>query len=151
LSLKDTINEQMRGAMKSKDTLRVGCLRLVMSAIKNREIEKRGELEEAELTKVLAQLAKQRREAIEMYEKGGRQELVNKEKGELEIINSFLPKQLSGEELAKLIDEAISEVGASGPRDMGKVMKVLAPKTAGRADGKEVSEAVKQRLAGEQA
>ena len=146
MSLKDKFSAQLKEAMKSRDSVRLGCLRMIISAVKNAEIEKRGELDEAETMKVLTKLAKQRSESIEMYRKGGRDELVQKETAELEIVKSFLPEPLSDEELAKLVEDAIAEVEASEPKDMGKVMKAIGPKVTGRADGKKVSDAVKSKL-----
>ncbi|MBN1282841.1 MAG: GatB/YqeY domain-containing protein [Proteobacteria bacterium] len=150
MPLKQQIVDQTRDAMKAKDSVRVGCLRLLSAAIKNKEIEKRGELDDAECARVLATLAKQRGESIEMYKRGARQDLVDKEEAELRIIQSFLPKPLSDEELATLVGEAVAETGASSPADMGKVMKALAQRTAGRVDGKKLSEAVKARLSEKQ-
>ncbi len=147
MSLKESINKQLKEAMKAKDAARLSCLRLIIAAIKNQEIEKRGELDDAECMKVLSKLAKQRNESIEIYKTAGRAELVDKESAELDIIKSFLPKALSDEELTKLIDDTIKEVEAEGPKDMGKVMKAIGPKVAGRADGKKVSGAVGQALA----
>lgn len=144
--LKEKIVERMKSGMRARDALATGCMRMVMAAIKNREIEKRGELDDAECIKVLTSLAKQRGESIEMFKQGGRQDLVVKEEAELALIKSFLPEELSEGELAKLVEEAISETQAGSPRDMGRVMKVLAPKIQGRADGKVVSELVKQKL-----
>ncbi|MFH1829709.1 MAG: GatB/YqeY domain-containing protein [Pseudomonadota bacterium] len=145
--LKQEINKQLKEAMKAKDTLRLNCLRLMIAALKNQEIEKRGELDDAESLKVLSKLAKQRNESIEIYKNAGRTELADKESAELALIESFLPKALSDEELSKLVDETIKEVEACDPKDMGKVMKVIGPKVAGRADGKKVSEAVRATLA----
>lgn len=144
--LKEKIVEKMKSGMKTHDALTTDCMRMVMAAIKNREIEKRGELDDAECTKVLASLAKQRSESIEMFKQGGRADLVAKEEDELALIKSFLPKALSEDELAKLVEEVISEAQASSPKDMGRVMKALAPKIQGRADGKVVSELVRQKL-----
>lgn len=146
MPLKARINDDLKGAMKAKDALRVDCLRLILSTVKNREIEKRGELDDAEVLKVLGTLAKQRAESIEMYRQGGRSDLVAKEEAELQIVQAYLPKALSEAELAALVAEAIAESGAAGPKDMGKVMKAIGPKVAGRADGKAVSEAVKAKL-----
>lgn len=146
MPLKARINDDLKGAMKAKDALRVDCLRLILSTVKNREIEKRGELDDAEVLKVLGTLAKQRAESIEMYRQGGRSDLVAKEEAELQIVQAYLPKALSEAELAALVAEAIAESGAAGPKDMGKVMKAIGPKVAGRADGKAVSEAVKEKL-----
>ncbi len=147
MSLKEDISAQMKEAMKAKDHAKVSGLRMVLAALKNREIELRGEVDDAECVKVLMKLAKQRAESIEMYEKGGRTDLADKEKAELATIETFLPKQMSDGELAKLVLETISEVGASDAKDMGKVMKAISPKVAGRADGRKVSEAVKAELA----
>lgn len=132
--------------MKAKDAARVACLRLIVAAFKNRSIEKRGELDDAECMKVLSTLAKQRAESIEMFKQGGRTDLADKETAELAIIQSYLPAAMSDADIAKLVDETIKEVGATEPKDMGKVMKAIGPKIAGRADGKALSEAVKTRL-----
>ncbi len=147
MSLKEEISSQMKEAMKAKDQAKVECLRMAMAAIKNREIEIKGEADDAECIKVLIKLAKQRGESIEMYKKGGREELAEKEAGELAIIESFLPEAMGDEDLAKLVSEMIVEVEAAGPKDMGKVMKAIGPKVAGRADGRKVSESVKAELA----
>ena len=146
MSLKKDIAEKIKESMKAKDSAKVGCLRFVMAAIKNREIEKREELTDAECIKVLSILAKQRGESIEMYKKGGRDELAAKESDELSIIKSFLPEELSEGEMLKLVEDAVAEIDASSMKDMGKVMKALAPKVAGRADGKVLSDMVKARL-----
>jgi uncharacterized protein YqeY len=145
--LKESINKQLKEAMKAKDAPRLSCLRLIIAAFKNQQIEKRDELDDADCIKVLSKLAKQRSESIEMYKNAGRTELADKESAELDIIKSFLPKALSDDELVTLIDETIKEVQAAGPKDMGKVMKGIGLKVAGRADGKKVSEAVKASLA----
>jgi uncharacterized protein YqeY len=147
MSLKDEISSQMKEAMKAKEQAKVACLRMAMAAIKNREIEIKDEANDAECIKVLTKLAKQRGESIEMYKKGGRDELAAKEEGELRIIESFLPEAMGEAELAKLVSETIAEVEAASPKDMGKVMKAIGPKVAGRADGRAVSEMVKVELA----
>lgn len=147
MPLKARINDDLKGAMKAKDALRVDCLRLILATVKNREIEKRGELDDAEVLKVLGTLAKQRAESIDMYRQGGRTDLVAKEEAELAIVQAYLPQALTEAELSKLVAEAVAESGAAGPKDMGKVMKAIGPRVAGRADGKAVSEAVKARLA----
>ncbi len=147
MSLKADISTQMKEAMKAREQAKVSCLRMVNAAIKNREIEIRGEADDAECIRVLTKLAKQRGESIEMYRKGGRDELAEKEAAELAVIESFLPAQMSDDEISKLVAEAVAEAGAQGPKDMGKVMKIVSPKTAGRADGRKVSEAVKESLA----
>ena len=147
MSLKEDIGAQMKEAMKAKDQVKLACLRMVVAAIKNREIEIKGEADDAECTKILTKLAKQRNESIEMYRKGGRDDLVEKETAELRIIESFLPEPMGDEELSKLVADTIAEVNAESAKDMGKVMKALSPKVAGRADGRKVSEQVRAELA----
>ena len=138
--------EDMKEALRSKDKIRLSTIRMINSLIKNAEIDKRGELTEEEIVQLLRKYAKQRKEAIEMYEKGGRQDLVEKEKRELEIVESYLPEELSEEEIRKLVREVIEEVGASSPKDLGKVMKVVMPKVKGRADGSLVNRIVREML-----
>jgi uncharacterized protein YqeY len=147
MSIKDQLNESMKTAMKARDTLRLSAVRMVRSMIKNREIDQKIELDDQAIIEVISTLAKQRRESIRMYQEGNRPDLVEKEEAELAILLEFLPAQLSAEEISGLIDRIIAETGAQGAKDMGKVMKLLAPLTAGKADGKTVSEAVKQKLA----
>jgi uncharacterized protein YqeY len=148
MSLVEQLNDAMKEAMKAKDALRLSTIRLIRSAVKNREIEVRGELDDEAVIEVLSSLVKQRRESAQVYRDNDRPELAEKEEAELRILQEFLPAQLSEEELLALIDAAIAEVGAASPRDMGKVMKVVSARTKGRADGKRVSELVKERLAG---
>lgn len=145
---KEQIAARLTEAMKAKDSVAVDCLRLIIATIKNREIEKRGELTDAEFLKALSTLAKQRDEAIEMYRKGNRPELAAKEEREREIIASFLPQPLSDAELAALVDETIAAVGATTMKEMGRVMQELTPRIAGRADGKAASALVKRKLGG---
>lgn len=147
MSIRDRVLLALTEAMRVSDRARVSTLRLVVAAAKNKEIEKRGELDDAEWTKLLSNLAKQRNESIEFFRKGGRQDLVDKEMAELKVIGEFLPEQLSAEEVGRLVAEAIAETQASNPKDMGKVMKALSPKLQGRADGKFVSDMVKNKLA----
>lgn len=148
MSLVEQLNDAMKKAMKAKDALRLSTIRLIRSAVKNREIEVRGELDDEAVIEVLSSLVKQRRESAQVYRDNDRPELAEKEEAELRILQEFLPAQLSEEELLALIDAAIAEVGASSPRDMGKVMKIVSARTRGRADGKRVSELVKERLVG---
>ena len=147
MSLKEQLNESMKTAMKARDTLRLSAVRMVRSMIKNREIDSKVELDDQGIIEVISTLAKQRRESIKMYQDGNRPDLVEKEESELAIMLEFLPTQLSTEEINALIDRIIAETGAQGARDMGRVMKMITPLTAGKADGKTVSEAVKQKLA----
>ncbi|BAT71708.1 conserved hypothetical protein [Thermosulfidibacter takaii ABI70S6] len=148
MGLKEKIMADMKEAMKAKNTVKVSTLRLLISEIKNKEIDKRGELTEDEILAVIQKAVKQRRESIEQYKNAGREDLVEKEQKELEILESYLPKPLSKEEIEAIIDEAIKETGAASMRDMGKVMKVVMPKVRGRADGKLVNELVKAKLGG---
>ncbi|HPW44832.1 MAG TPA: GatB/YqeY domain-containing protein [bacterium] len=146
MKLKKEISQRLKEAMKAKDADRISALRLVLAAINNREIEKRGELDEGDCLSLLSSLVKQRMESIEMFKQGGRDELAAKEEAELLLIRSFLPEQLSESDISGIIESAISETGASGIKDLGKVMKVVSPKVKGRADGKLVSDLVKQKL-----
>jgi len=147
MSLKDQLNESMKTAMKARDDLRLSAVRMVRSMVKNREIEQKTELNDQEIIEVISTLAKQRRESIRMYREVNRPDLVEKEEAELEVLLGFLPAQLSIAEIEALVDRIISETGAQGARDMGRVMKALTPLTAGKADGKTVSDTVKQKLA----
>jgi uncharacterized protein YqeY len=147
MSLKEQLNESMKTAMKARDNLRLSAVRMVRSMIKNREIDSKAELDDQGIIEVISTLAKQRRESIKMYQEGNRADLVEKEEAELAIMLEFLPAQLSTEEISALIDRIISETGAQGAKDMGKVMKMITPLTTGKADGKSVSDAVKQKLA----
>jgi len=138
--------EEMKGAMKSRDDLRLSTIRLIRSAIKNREIELRREFEDSEIIEVIASMIKQRRESIRLFQKGGRVDLVEKEEKELAILLGFLPPQLERAELEELVLKAIAESGAQGSKDLGKVMKALASQVSGRADGKIVAEVVREKL-----
>jgi len=146
MSLKAELTQAMKEAMKAKDTVRLTTVRMALAAIKNKEIEIGGELDDAALTALLSTLAKQRREAAEAYRDGGREELAAKEEAELIVIQSFLPEPLSEAQLDELIEAAVAECGASSMKDMGKVMKLVSAQTTGRADGRVVSERVKARL-----
>ena len=146
MSLKARIQEDMKAAMRGGDKARLAAIRLIMAAIKQREVDERIELDDAQVTAVLDKMVKQRRESIEQYEKAGRTDLVDKEKAELEVIQTYLPEPLGEDEINALIDGAIAETGASSIKDMGKVMGLLKPKLAGRADMGKVSGQVKARL-----
>jgi len=145
-SLKEQLDSDLKEAQKAKDTIRVNVIRMLKTTIKNREVEKIGELTEQELLQAVNSQIKTRLEAIEGFKKGGRDEMVKKEEAELAILKAYLPAQLSKEELVALIDKAVAETGAAGPRDMGKVMKALMGDVTGKADGKLVSELVKEKL-----
>jgi uncharacterized protein YqeY len=146
MTFKERLTQGMIGAAKAKDTLRLGTLRMLKSGLHNREIDLKRELDEAEFLQLLSVMVKQRKDSIEQFQKGGRPDLVEKEEAELRIIEAFLPEPLSEDEIDAAIAEAIAAVGATGSRDMGKVMKALMPNLTGRADGKAVGEKVKARL-----
>ncbi|QXM11532.1 GatB/YqeY domain-containing protein [Geomonas subterranea] len=147
MQLRERLNAELKEAMRSRDTLRLSTIRMVLSSVKNRDIELRRELNDSEITETIVTLCKQRRESIRLFKEAGRQELVDKEEAELALLMGYLPQQLTREELAELVTKVIAEVGATGGKDMGKVMKAIQPQVAGRADGKLVSEVVKEKLA----
>ncbi len=149
MSLKDRLLQDMKEAMKARDQLKLSTLRLLVSEIKNKEIDAKGELKDEDILAIIQKAVKQRQDSIAQYEKGGRQDLADKEKAELEILKAYLPEELSQEEILKIIDEAIAATGATSPKEMGKVMREVMPKVKGRADGKMVNELVRKRLAGE--
>lgn len=144
--LRDKIGEDMREAMKARDASRVSTLRMLMTAVKNAEIDRGHALDDDEVIEVASKEAKRRKESIEAFKGGGRDDLAAKEAAELVVLEAYLPAGLSEDELARLVDETIAETGASEPKQMGEVMKVLMPKVRGRADGAAVSAMVKQRL-----
>ena len=146
MTLKEQLNEAMKTAMKARDDLRLSAVRMVRAAIKNREIDSRIELDDQAVIDVISSLVKQRRESIRMYREGNRLELANKEELELAILLEFLPAQLTPEEIDSLVSRVITEISAQGAKDMGRVMKSVSPLTAGKADGKLVSDAVRRLL-----
>lgn len=146
MDLKAQLAEDLKSSLRSGDKLRTSVIRLLSALIKNREVEKRGPLTEAEAIQAVSASCKQRQEAIEQYRQGGRQDLVDKETAELAILQSYLPAALSSDELQTLVGEAIRDAQASSPREMGKVMALLMPKVTGRADGKVVSTLVREML-----
>ncbi|MCX5820584.1 MAG: GatB/YqeY domain-containing protein [Deltaproteobacteria bacterium] len=146
MAFKNKLDQEMILAAKATDKIRLSALRLLKNGLHNREIDLRRELNEAEFLQLLSGMVKQRRDSIEQFDKGGRPDLVEKEEAELKVIQEFLPAQMSEADLDAIIAEAIRETGAAGIRDMGKVMKVLMPRVAGKADGKAVGEKVKLRL-----
>jgi uncharacterized protein YqeY len=148
MSLKDKLIEDLKQAVRQGDERRRSTLRLVIAAVKNAEIEKRHELDEGELLAIIAKEAKQRRESIAEFKTGGRQDLVDQEEAELQVLLAYLPEQLSREEIEAKARQTIEEVGATGPAQMGEVMRRLMPLMKGRADGKLVSQVVKELLAG---
>lgn len=148
MGLKVEIQESMRAAMKTGDRLTLSALRLVLSALHNEEIKVRRELTTEEIHKTITTLCKQRIEAIELFRKGGRAELAEKEEAELKVLQRFLPQPLSEEEVRSLIKVSIEEVGAKNIQDLGKVMKQLMPRVSGRTDGKRVNELARELLGG---
>src|ERR687894_2358150 len=147
MRLRERITSDMTAAMKSKDASRLSTLRMVKAAAQNREIEKGGGLTEEEMTKALQSLVKQRRDSVEQYEKAGRAELAEKERAEIAVIEEYLPRAASREEIERAVGEAVAETGASSLKEMGAVMKAALARLAGRnADGKTVSEVVKSKL-----
>jgi uncharacterized protein len=146
MAFEEKLNQQTVLAAKAKDKIRLSTLRMIKSGLHNREIDLKRDLSEAEFLQLLSGMVKQRRDSIEQFKKGGRTDLVEKELAELQVVEGFLPAQLSEADLDAAISEAIAETGATSSRDMGKVMKVLMPRLTGRADGKAVGEKVKVRL-----
>ncbi len=140
------LGEDLKAALRSGDKLRVSVIRLLTALIKNREIEKRGPLTDAEVLQAIMTSCKQRQESMDQYRQGGRQDLVDKEAAELSILQSYMPKPLTSEELQVLVLEAIREVQAASPKEMGKVMAILMPRVTGRADGKVVNTLVREAL-----
>jgi uncharacterized protein YqeY len=148
MSLKAEIQEAVKTAMKSGDGITLSTLRLLLSAMHNEEIKVRKELTTEEIHRIISTLSKQRNEAIEMFRKGGREELAQKEEAELAVLKRYLPQPLTEDEIAVLIRSSIDEAGAKGIQDLGKLMKVLMPKVSGRSDGKRVNELAKALLSG---
>ncbi len=147
MPLMEQIEQDIIRAMKSKDTVKVSTLRMLKSALSNYLIQqKKDKADDADVLQIIAKQAKQRRESLESFEKAGRQDLVAKEKAELGILESYLPKQLTDDELKSEIQKAMATSGAKGPADMGKLMKALMPAIQGKADGKRIQEAVKALL-----
>jgi uncharacterized protein YqeY len=146
-SLKDRITEDMKGAMRAKDAARLGAIRLLQAAIKQKEVDERVVADDAAVLAIIDKLIKQRRDSIEQFGRAGRTDLVDKEQAELDLLLGYLPQQLSEAEIAAAIDAAIAESGAAGAQGIGKVMALLKPRLAGRADMGKVSGLVKQKLA----
>jgi uncharacterized protein YqeY len=146
MGLKTEIQEAVKQAMKARDPLTLSTLRLLLSAVHNEEIRLRRELTDEDIQRTIATLGKQRAEAIELYRQGGREDLAAKEDAELTVLKRFLPQQLPEAEIRGLIQTCIDEAGARGIQDLGKVMKLVMPKVAGRSDGKRVNELVKELL-----
>jgi uncharacterized protein YqeY len=148
MALREKLDEDLKSAMRAKDSLRMNTVRALKSAVKYREIELMKPLDDAGILGVMATEIKRRRDSVEQYRAGNRPDLADKEEAEIKIFMEFLPQQLTPEEVEAKVAEVIARVGAKGPKDMGAVMKALLPDVQGRADGKVVSELVKRRLAG---
>ena len=146
MTLKERINEDMKAAMRARDPERLSAIRLLLAAIKQREVDERIQLDDAAVISVIDKMLKQRKDSISQYEAAGRQDLVAAERFEAELLQTYLPAGLSAEEVAAAVAAAVAEAGAGGPGDMGKVMGVLKPRLAGRADMTEVSKLVKAAL-----
>ena len=146
MSLKERLNEDMKAAMRAKDSARLTAIRMLLAAVKQKEVDERIVVDDAQVVAIVDKLIKQRKDSIEQFGRAGRTDLVDKEKFELDVLSAYLPAQASADEVAAEIDAAIAAVGATGPQDMGKVMGVLKAKLAGRADLSAASAQVRARL-----
>jgi uncharacterized protein len=147
-TLKERIDSELKDAMRSRTELETSVLRMLKSAVKYKEVEPGAKaLDDAGVLQVIATLIKQRRDSVDQYRQGGRPELAEKEEKEIAVLQAYLPQQLSPEELSREVAAAIAAAGAKGPKDMGAVMKVVAPKLQGKAEGKAISDEVKAQLA----
>ena len=146
MNLKQQISEDMKSAMRAKETARLGAIRLLLAAMKQREVDERIELTDADVVAIIEKMLKQRRDSISQYKAANRQDLVDVEEFEVTVLQAYMPQQLSEAEIASAIAEAIAATGAAGPQDMGKVMGVVKPKLAGRADMGKVSGLIKAQL-----
>ncbi len=146
MTLKETLSEDMKSAMRAKDSEKLATIRLINAAIKQREVDERIELGDDQVLSVIEKMIKQRKDSITQFEAGGRQDLADKEKSEINVLAAYMPAQMSEVEVQAEVAAAVTQAGASGPQDMGKVMAVLKPKLAGRADMTAVSALVKAAL-----
>lgn len=146
MSIKEKLTSDLKESLKSGDKAKLSVVRMLLSSVKNKEIDKRGELSDDEILAVLSHAAKLRRESIEEFAKGGREDLVQKEKEELRVVENYLPEQLSEDKLKEIAKQAILEASATSAKDIGKVMKILMPRLKGQADGKIVNKIVQQAL-----
>ncbi len=146
MTLKETLSEDMKAAMRAKDSEKLATIRLINAAIKQREVDERIELGDDQVLAVIEKMIKQRKDSINQFEAGGRQDLADKEKSEITVLTAYMPAQMSEAEVQAEVATAVTQAGASGPQDMGKVMAVLKPKLAGRADMTAVSALVKAAL-----
>lgn len=146
MSLKEQITEDMKAAMRAKDSNRLGTIRLLTAAMKQKEVDERIELTDTHVLAIIEKMIKQRKDSITQFEAGGRQDLADQEKAELEVLSAYMPAAMSDDEISAAVAAAVTESGATGAQDMGKVMAVLKPRLAGRADMTAVSALVKQAL-----
>ena len=146
MSLEEKLVEEMKQAMKANDKLRLSTIRMIRSSLKNKEIELRKKLENEDILKVIQVMVRKGEESVEQFQSGGRMDLVEKEKKEIEILKSFLPQPMSQEEILRIIDQSIEETQASSLKDLGKVMKSVIPKLGGKVDGRLINQLVKERL-----
>ena len=146
MTLKETLSEDMKSDMRAKDSEKLATIRLINAAIKQREVDERIELGDDQVLSVIEKMIKQRKDSITQFEAGGRQDLADKEKSEITVLAAYMPAQMSETEVQAEVAAAVTQAGASGPQDMGKVMAVLKPKLAGRADMTAVSALVKAAL-----
>ncbi|RBJ69225.1 GatB/YqeY domain-containing protein [Pseudomonas sp. MWU12-2534b] len=146
MSLKEQISEDMKAAMRAKESERLATIRLLMAAIKQREVDDQVTLDDAGITAVIDKMIKQRRDSISQYQAAQRQDLVDKEQAEMDVLMAYMPQQLSQAEIEALIAKAVADTGAGGMQDMGKVMGALRPQLAGRADMAQVSALIKAKL-----
>lgn len=146
MTMKTRLTDDMKQAMRDRDVLRRDVIRYLRSEVKNQEIRDQKELDDAGVIQVLSRQAQQRRDSIEAYRDADRQDLVDKEESELSVIMAYLPQQMTQEEITALVQQVVSEVGASGPEDMGKVMGAIMPQVRGKAEGREVNAIVQQTL-----
>jgi uncharacterized protein YqeY len=145
-SLKSEIDQDIKEALKARNNLKLGVLRMLKSEIKYKEIDKGSELSEDEVISVLSSSVKKRKESIEQFEKGGREDLVSREKAEMEVVMGYMPEQPTEDKLSQIIHLAIQETNATGPSDLGKVMKTIMPQVKGKADGKLINQLVASQL-----
>ena len=146
MNLKQRITDDMKVAMRAKETARLGAIRLLLAAIKQREVDERVELTDSEIVAIIEKMNKQRRDSISQYEAAGRQDLADVEIYEMKVLQTYMPQQLSEAEIVAAVTSAIADTGAAGPQDMGKVMAVIKPKLAGQADMGKVSALIKANL-----
>jgi hypothetical protein len=148
MNLKDKVTEDMKAAMRAKESARLSTIRLLLAAMKQKEVDERVELQDADVLSIIEKMLKQRRESIAQFEKAARNDLADAEKAEIAVLSAYLPQQMSEAEVAEAVAAAIKESGAAGPKDMGKVMGLLKSKLAGRTDMGKLSGLVKSKLAG---